>query len=53
MDKTQVKQTYKIFSKLQFVTIKSYIKGMQLLYIYSPNKELMMNIHKNGRKTFL
>jgi hypothetical protein len=29
MDKTQVKQTYEVFSKLQFVTLK----GMQLLYI--------------------
>ena len=29
MDKTQVKQTCEVFSKLQFVTLK----GMQLLYI--------------------
>ena len=29
MGKTQVKQTYEVFSKLQFVTLK----GMQLLYI--------------------
>jgi len=33
MDKTQVKQTYEVFSKLQFVTLNKYIKGMQLLYI--------------------
>jgi len=28
MDKTQVKQTYEVFSKLQFVTLNKYIKGM-------------------------
>jgi hypothetical protein len=33
MDKTQVKQTYEVFSKLQFVALNKYIKGMQLLYI--------------------
>jgi hypothetical protein len=33
MDQTQVKQTYEVFSKLQFVTLNKYIKGMQLLYI--------------------
>ena len=33
MDKTQVQQTYEVFSKLQFVTLNKYIKGMQLLYI--------------------
>jgi hypothetical protein len=33
MDKTQVKQTSEIFSKLQFVTLNKYTKGMQLLYI--------------------
>ena len=33
MDKTQVKQTYEVFSKLQFVTLNKYTKGMQLLYI--------------------
>jgi hypothetical protein len=33
MDKTQVKQTYEVFSKLQFGTLKKYIKGIQLLYI--------------------
>ena len=33
MDKTQDKQTYKVFSKLQFVALNKYIKGIQLLYI--------------------
>jgi hypothetical protein len=33
MNKTQVKQTYEVFSKLQFATLNKYIKGMQLLYI--------------------
>jgi hypothetical protein len=33
MDETQVKQTYEVFSKLQFVALDKYIKGMQLLYI--------------------
>jgi hypothetical protein len=33
MDQTQVKQTYEVISKLQFVTLDKYIKGMQLLYI--------------------
>jgi len=33
MDETQVKQTYDVFSKLQFVTLNKYITGMQLLYI--------------------
>ena len=33
MDQTQEKQTYEVFSKLQFGTINKYIKGMQLLYI--------------------
>ena len=33
MDKTQVKQTYEVFSKLQSVALNKYIKGMQLLYI--------------------
>ena len=28
MDKTQVKQTYEVFSKLQFVALNKYIKGM-------------------------
>jgi hypothetical protein len=28
MDLTQVKQTYEVFFKLQFVTLKKYIKGM-------------------------
>jgi hypothetical protein len=28
MDLTQVKQTYEVFSKLQFVTLKKYIKGI-------------------------
>ena len=32
MDKTQVQQTYEVFSKLQFVTLKKYIKDMRLLY---------------------
>ena len=34
MDKTQVKQTYEVFSKLQFVTLNKYIKGMQLPVLY-------------------
>ena len=33
MDWTQVKQTYEVFTILQCVTLKKYIKGMQLLYI--------------------
>jgi hypothetical protein len=33
MDKTQVKQTYEVFSKLQYVALNKYIKGIQLLYI--------------------
>jgi len=33
MDQTQVKQFYEVFSKLQFVTLNKYTKGMQLLYI--------------------
>ena len=33
MDQTQDKQTYEVFSKLQFVTLKKNIKAMQLLYI--------------------
>ena len=33
MDKTLVKQTYEVFSKLQFVTLNKYTKGMQLLYL--------------------
>jgi hypothetical protein len=33
MNKTQVKQAYEVFSKLQFVTLNKYIKSMQLLYI--------------------
>ena len=33
MDQTQVKQTYEVFSKLQFATLNKYTKGMQLLYI--------------------
>jgi len=33
MDQKQVKQTYEVFSKLQFVTLSKCIKGMQLLYI--------------------
>ena len=51
MDQTQVKQTCEVFSKLQFVTLNKYIKGMQLLYtLYSTNNESMMNIFKNRRK---
>ena len=33
MDQTQVKQTYEVFSKLQFVTLSKCITGMKLLYI--------------------
>jgi len=33
MDQTQVKQTWEVFSKLEFVTLNKYIKVMQLLYI--------------------
>jgi hypothetical protein len=33
MDQTQVKQTYEVFSKLQFATLNKYIKDMQLLCI--------------------
>jgi len=48
MDYTQVKQTYEVFSKLQFVILKKYIKDIT---IYCTNNESMMNIHpKNGRK---
>ena len=51
MNKTQVKQTYEVFSKLQFVTLNKYIKGMQLLYtLYSTNNESMMNIHEQKEK---
>ena len=57
MDKTQIKQTYEVFSKLQFATLNKYIKGIQLLYIaliknqwwiFTMNDEYlqwMMNIH--------
>ena len=40
MDQTQVNQTYKVFSRLQFVTLNKYIKDMQLLYI-----ALMTNVN--------
>ena len=33
MDQAQVKQTYEVFSKLEFVTLNKYIKGMKLQYI--------------------
>jgi hypothetical protein len=51
MDQTQVKQTYEVFSKLQFATLNKYIKGMQLLYI-----ALIMNqwrIFTNWRKNII
>ena len=49
MDQTQVKQPYEVFSILQFVTLKKYIKGMHIT-IYSANNESMITIHKQKEK---
>ena len=43
MDKTQVRQTYEVFSNLQFVTYISTQKAC--ITICSTNNESMMNIH--------
>ena len=48
MDKTQVKQTYEVFSNLQFVTKISTYKAC--ITICSTNNESMMNIQEQKGK---
>jgi hypothetical protein len=52
MDKTQVKQTDEVFSKLQFATLNKYTKGMQLLYIALITNQwwIFTNRRKNKNK---
>jgi hypothetical protein len=50
MDKTQVKQTYEVFSKLQFVTLNKYTKGMQLLYLALITNQWWIFINRRKNK---